>query len=341
MNTKRFLVVMATLAMVMALVCACSKEDDGSTDTIQAESTQETVNETENDDPYFYGGKHHFIRLDEYKTFVSSLELAPDFEKEGALESLKKGTPFPDKETGKYYIGENNYFLLDDTDNSLRYVSPSKSSDKLIEVKLFKSENDKLVVVGIRAYDECRVPVVLTIMEDGNVLNSTVYSDINVDTLGLEGYEKIFSSQFMTLVQKDNFVWFYRYGEPISDKYEMPKKVDGDYSQCFLSEDGILYLTIMSTSISDPWIKMFVLDKDVTGFYNYTKVDDYSTAIYEKTVEKETRYFYSTIDKETYDNYVYVMYPSIVDKNVIPQNITNITEVNPEDDNKGDDTKEV
>lgn len=266
--------------------------------------------------------KTYFVDPLEYTDFIKNLPVAPDFSKDvtTALETYQAAANIENLEAGKYYLANGQNHLLVDDSGAIRVVNPSTQSVKLTDTKVFRTENEKLVLLGMKAIDECRVPVMITIMDDGTILKETVYDKINsIDTIGLD-VEIIMKAQHMTLASKGTSLKFYRFGEEISGEYQMPKKVDGAYSSLFLDEEGTLYLTLISTNKDKPWVQIAKVDENVKAITdkNFTAKTGYVFPIYIKELEEIEVEYTALMDMETYNTYVYMMYPSASDLTLQP-----------------------
>lgn len=322
------------LALVIALLCAVSlsgctnklksplKEDTATPTTPTASNPQEEDTEPANEKLHLFA---------DFATYVESLPLAPDFEKDetAALETYKSREML-ELTAGKWYFTDNsdNYISVDE-DSSLRVMNAVETSSKLVDVKLFKSENDKLVLIGIRAFDNCRVPVSLTIMEDGSILKVKESEKIkSIDTIGLdEKSEIILRSQYMTLVANGTDLKFYRLAEEISDSFLLPEKVSGAYSSMFLDKEGTLYLTLVSTNMENPWVRFVKVDEGVKNITSRNfESDSQVFPIYTKMVDGKEKEFSIIMDQDTYDAYVYTMYPNACKDSLEPDTSFEIVE---------------
>lgn len=257
----------------------------------------------------------------EYASFVEALPLAPDFTKDAvaALEAYM-AADFAELSAGRWYLANSENYLLVDEDGSLRVVNPVENSSKLVEVKLFKSDNDKLVLVGFKGIDNCRVPVTVTLMDDGAILKEEEADIDSIDTIGLdEKSEIILRSQYMTLVASETTLKFYRFGEEISGGFEMPEKVSGAYSSMFLDKEGTLYLTLVSTNKENPWVQLAKVDEEVKSITDKVFTSEVGVfPIYTKMVDGEEKEFSIVMDQDTYDAYVYTMYPNVSGSDLEP-----------------------
>ncbi|MDO4282768.1 MAG: hypothetical protein Q4D02_03950 [Clostridia bacterium] len=268
--------------------------------------------------------KVYFVDPLEYTSFVEALPTAPDFKEDGktALDAYRNAASIENLTAGKWYLTNGENHLLVDEAGAVRVVNPSESTSKLVDVKLFKSENNKLVLVGFKAIDNCRVPVMVTLMDDGAILNENVYDGYSsVDTLGLEdGYDIVMKGQYMTLVSRGTSLKFYRFGEEVSGEYQMPEKTDGAYSSVFLGKDGTLYLTLISTNKDNPWLQVAKVDEGVNGLTGkiFTVKEGYAFPIYTKKIDGTDVEYTALMDMNTYNAYVYMMYPTASDLTIQP-----------------------
>lgn len=257
----------------------------------------------------------------EYASFVEALPLAPNFA-EGTAKALEAymAADFAELSAGRWYLANSENYLLVDEDGSLRVVNPVENSSKLVDVKLFKSDNGKLVLVGFKGIDNCRVPVTVTIMDDGAILKEEEADIDSIDTIGLdEKSEIILRSQYLTLVADGTTLKFYRFGEEVSGGFEMPEKVSGAYSSMFLDKEGTLYLTLVSTNKENPWVQLAKVDEEVKSITDKTFTSEVGTfPIYTKMVDGEEREFSIVMDQDTYDAYVYTMYPNVSGSDLQP-----------------------
>lgn len=307
-TTKKILALLIALMSVLLLAgCANDKEaEEAATYDFEAEFE-----------------KTYFVDPLEYTGFIENLTVAPDFSKDvkTALETYQAAANIEDLAAGKYYLTNGDNHLLVDDSGAIRVVNKSQSTTKLTDVKLFKSENNKLVLVGMKAIDNCRVPVMVTIMDDGSILKEVVYDGIDsIDTIGLD-VQIIMKSKNMTLAGKGTSLKFYRFGEAISDEYQMPKKAEGSYSSVFLDTDGTLYITLVSTVKDNPWLQVVKVDEKVKSITekNFTAKEGYVFPIYIKELEGIEVEFTALMDMETYNTYVYMMYPEAGDTALEPK----------------------
>lgn len=309
--TKKMTLVVCTLMGVLLLAGCGKKQADAPVVTdISAEAdttpTEEMV---------------YLAEPAEYSSFVEALPLAPDFAKDAvaALEAYM-AADFAELSAGRWYLANSENYLLVDEDGSLRVVNPVENSSKLVDVKLFKSDNDKLVLVGFKGIDNCRMPVTVTIMDDGAILKEEEADIDSIDTIGLdEKAEIILRSQYLTLVANETTLKFYRFGEEVSGGFEMPEKVSGAYSSMFLDKEGTLYLTLVSTNKENPWVQLAKVDEEVKSITDKTFTSEVGVfPIYTKMVDGEEKEFSIVMDQDTYDAYVYTMYPNVSGSDLEP-----------------------
>lgn len=318
---KRKLTITLSLITILLLV-GCSKK----TSNTEPEPTTKTVQTQEQ--------PNYFVEPVEYTSFIAALPDAPDFSV-NANEALEAYKAAPTKllQSGRLDFPDSNSYLL--VDNSgIRVVNPSERSSKLVDYKFFKNENGKLVIIGVKSIDNCRVPVAITLMEDGIILTEEVFEDIeSIDTINLDEETNtiILKARYMSLVENGTTLKFYRFGEELTGGFEMPELSSGNYSSVFVDTEGILYLTLVSTNLENPWIQLVKVDEGVKAVTPkvFDKKANYAFPIYTKEVDGEDVEFTALMDMETYKSYVYMIYPEASDLNLEPK--TTFEVIKPED----------
>lgn len=316
---KKVTIILSLITIL--LLVGCSKK----TSNTEPESTTKAVQTQK---------PNYFVEPAEYTSFIAGLPDAPDFSGNvnEALEAYK-AAPTKTLQSGKLaFPDSNSYLLVDDT--GLRVVNPSENSSKLVDYKFFKNENGKLVIIGAKSIDNCRVPVSITLMEDGIILNEEVFEDIeSIDTINLDEETNtiILNARYMSLVENGTTLKFYRFGEELTGGFEMPELSSGNYSTVFVDTEGILYLTLVSTNLENPWIQLVKVDEGVKAVTPkvFDKKANYAFPIYTKEVDGEEVEFTAIMDMETYKSYVYMIYPEASDLSLEPK--TTFEVIKPED----------
>lgn len=320
---------MLVLTLVVTLLFAgCGKVKKDST------TEPETVATVSSNEVAGTKAPTYFVEPAEYTGFIANLPAVPDFSGEvtEALEAYKTA-PATELQSGRLAFPDSNSYLLVDG-SGLRVVNPSEKSSKLVDYKFFKNENGKMVIVGTKAIDNCRVPVAITLMEDGIILKEEVFDGIeSIDTIGLdeEANTVILKARYMSLVENGTTLKFYRFGEELTGGFEMPELASGNYSSVFVDKEGTLYLTLVSTNLEKPWIQLAKVDENVKAVTPkiFDKKDGYAFPIYTKEVDGEEVEFTALMDMETYKSYVYMMYPEASNLELEPN--TTFEVIKPED----------
>lgn len=268
----------------------------------------------------------------EYTAYVDSLPDVPDFKKDEKTEILEAYVAAPEyifdtDETVYLHFTNDNYLVLDGY--SVRVINKGIESEKLLDVKMFKNYNGKLVIVGFSAISDCRKSWKILLMDDGTIVSQEMF-DYNIDTVFEEDSTKkiLLEAAELTVVQDQDAetIEFYRFNEVVYTA-SMPEKAEGSYATFFLDNEHNLYTTLMSTSKDTPWVQLLKVDENVDKLSSeyFQEKEGYLFPIY----EKEDAEYTALIDEDTYRSYFYMVYPYGCDLTVEPSSHVEI--IHPED----------
>lgn len=339
---KKATIVATIVAGIIALSGCGNKENLATTNsetvTTAAETIEETVEATASDDQLEEIRKEieqetrrEIAKGAEYTAYLDSLPDLPNF-KSGEIQEILEAYmaapeyTFDTDETVYLYFTDDNYLVLDGY--SVRVVNKGVESEKLLDVKMFKNYNGKLVIVGFSAISDCRKPWKILLMDDGTIVNQEMF-DYNIDTnFDEENSTKkiLLEAAELTVVQDKETIEFYRFGEIIYTA-SMPEKTEGSYATFFLDKEQNLYTTLMSTNKDTPWVQLLKVDENVEKLSSeyFQEKEGYLFPIY----EKEDAEYTALIDEDTYRSYFYMVYPYGCDLTVEPSSHVEI--IHPED----------